>query len=75
VVDNDDDQLLPGQILSLVHHSQRNYPIIFLTMVRNQMTIHRCQQKDNVTPTDLIEAIRSTTLPSGESHHLAPNTQ
>lgn len=56
IVDND-AHLQRAEVLFQLGGNKEDYLIIFLTMVSNRMTVHSCRQIDNITTTDLIEAL------------------
>ena len=58
VIVDHDAHLQEAEVLAKLAGNKEYYLIIFLTMVSNRMTIHSYRQIENITPTDLIEALR-----------------
>lgn len=58
VVDRDDNRLNDAEVLSYLLDSQAERHIIFLSLADNQMVIHHRERVENVTPSDLVAAIR-----------------
>jgi DNA-binding NarL/FixJ family response regulator len=59
VVDHDDAQPWDGEVVSQLVDSDEKRPVIFLTLTANQMIVHHRERVENVTPEDLVRAIRS----------------
>ena len=58
VVDYDDTRLKDIEVMPQLVNCQEKCQVIFLTMTNNQMIVHHRERVKNVTPTDLIEAVR-----------------
>ena len=58
LVDHDESQLQDAEAISRLIEGDEDYQVIFLTMVGNRMIIHRRERVEDVTPADLIKAIR-----------------
>lgn len=50
IIDHSEPQHTEGEILADLTHDNRNYKIIFLTPVNNQMIVYHRQQIKGVTP-------------------------
>jgi len=59
VINHDDTQLQDAAVVSELMHNQEARQIVFLTLAGNQMIVHHRERIENVTPADLIGAIRS----------------
>lgn len=58
IVDHDDPKLDDAEVVSkLVGHDEERQ-VIFLTLAGNQMIVHHRERVENVTPDDLVGAIR-----------------
>ncbi len=58
VVDYDDPKLRDSEVVSHLVGDDEERQIIFLTLAGNQMIVHHREKVKNVTPADLISAIR-----------------
>ena len=58
VVDHDDAQLRDGEVVSHLVGSDEERQVVFLTLSGNQMIVHHRERVENVTPADLVGAIR-----------------
>ncbi len=58
VVDYDDPQLRDAEVVSHLVGSDEERQVVFLTLAGNQMIVHHRERVENVTPADLVEAIR-----------------
>jgi DNA-binding NarL/FixJ family response regulator len=58
IVDQDDPQLHDAEVVSrLVGHDEERQ-VIFLTLAGNRMIVHHRERLENITPADLVGAIR-----------------
>jgi DNA-binding NarL/FixJ family response regulator len=64
VVDHDERQGNDAEIVDHFTENDKPYHVVLLTMVNNKMIIYRREWVENVTPADLIEAIRFPTFQS-----------
>jgi CheY-like chemotaxis protein len=60
IIDHDDPQLQEPAVLAQLWGNGIERLAIFLEMTGNQMIVHHQKRIENVTPTDLRQAIRST---------------
>ena len=58
VVDYDDPELRDSEVMSQLVGGDDERQVIFLTLAGNQMIVHHREKVQNVTPADLISAIR-----------------
>lgn len=58
LVDHDESRLRDAQAISQLVEGDEDYQVIFLSMVGNRMIIHRRERVEDVTPADLVKAIR-----------------
>jgi len=58
VVDYDDPELRDSEVVSHLVGDDEERQVIFLTLAGNQMIVHHREKVKNVTPADLISAIR-----------------
>lgn len=58
VVDYDDPELQDSEVVSHLVGDDEERQVIFLTLAGNQMIVHHREKVKNVTPADLISAIR-----------------
>ncbi len=58
VVDHDDSQLREAELVSQLVNGDEERQVIFLTLTGNQMIVHHREWVKNVTPADLVGAIR-----------------
>ena len=58
VVDYDDPELRDSDVVSHLVGDDEERQVIFLTLAGNQMIVHHREKVKNVTPADLISAIR-----------------
>ncbi|MFZ5918760.1 MAG: response regulator [Chloroflexota bacterium] len=58
IVDHDDPLLRDAEIVSQLVGRHEACQIIFLTLAGNQMIVHHRERVENVTPADLVRAIR-----------------
>lgn len=58
IVDQDDPQIPDSAVVSQLVGSRESQQVIFLTLAGNQMIVHHRERMENITPTDLIRAIR-----------------
>ena len=60
VVDQDSVPIQRANTMSHIMNYQEERPVIFLTLADNQMIVHHQERVRNVTPADLVGAIRSS---------------
>ena len=60
VVDQDSPLLQQTNALAHLMDYQEERHVIFLTLADNRMTVHHQERVENVTPADLVGAIRNT---------------
>lgn len=58
VVDYDDPHLRDSEVVAHLVGDDEERQVIFLTLAGNQMIVHHREKVKNVTPADLISAIR-----------------
>ena len=58
VIDHNDAQPQDTEIVGYLISNSKECQIIFLTMAGNQMIVHHREQIENVTPADLVDAVR-----------------
>ena len=64
VIDYDDAHLNDSEIASQLIEDKQACLVIFLKMAGNQMIVYRREQVEDVTSSDLLDAIRGMALPS-----------
>lgn len=62
IVDHDDSQLRDAEVVSQLVGSDEARQVIFLTLTGNQMIVHHRERVENVTPDDLIQALRFSSI-------------
>ena len=60
VVDQDSTPVQDASAMSHILNYQEERPVIFLMLADNQMIVHHQERVKNVTPADLVGAIRSS---------------
>ena len=60
IVDHDDIHLQNANLISQLVTDEKKRLLIFLKMTGNLMIVHHQERFKNVTPTDLLRAVRST---------------
>ena len=58
IVDYDDPQLHDAEVVSQLVANDEERQVIFLTLTCNRMIVHHRERVENVTPVDLVRAIR-----------------
>ena len=58
IVDHDDPQLRDAEVVSQLVGYDEARQVIFLTLAGNQMIVHHRERVENVTPDDLMQALR-----------------
>jgi DNA-binding NarL/FixJ family response regulator len=58
IVDQDDPQLHDAEVVSRLVGQDEERQVIFLTLAGNRMIYHHRERLENVTPADLVGAIR-----------------
>ena len=68
VVDYDERRQDDAEIIIRFTENDRSCHVVLLTMVNNKMIVYRRESVENVTPADLIEAIRFPTFQPKDQH-------
>ncbi len=59
IIDHDAAELHEDDLAPLLENVDRDIKVIYLTLAKNKMIIHRRQQVANVTAVDLLQAIQA----------------